>query len=66
MKNEIVSHEFDDGITHQQELSDIENSIHSMITPKNNEQKPLQDNTNDMAEILFITSYPPRECGIAN
>src|SRR5665647_653846 len=66
MKNEIVSHEFDDGIKHQQELSDIENSIHSMITPKNNEQKPLQDNTNDMAEILFITSYPPRECGIAN
>ena len=23
------------------------------------------DNPNDLAEILFITSYPPRECGIA-
>src|SRR5665811_1046322 len=36
-----------------------------MITPKNNIQKPNHDNTNDLAEILFITSYPPRECGIA-
>ena len=46
-------------------MSDIENTIHSMITPKNNIQKPNHDNTNDLAEILFITSYPPRECGIA-
>src|SRR5665647_1183406 len=36
-----------------------------MITPKNNIQKPNHNNTNDLAEILFITSYPPRECGIA-
>src|SRR5450759_71431 len=36
-----------------------------MITSKNNIQKPNHDNTNDLAEILFITSYPPRECGIA-
>ena len=46
-------------------MSDIENTIHSMITPKNNIQKPNHDNTNDLVEILFITSYPPRECGIA-
>ena len=27
--------------------------------------KSLKDKTIDLAEILFITSYPPRECGIA-
>ena len=53
MKNEIVYHEFD-----------IENVIHSIITPENNKLKLNQDKINDLAEILFITSYPPRECGI--
>jgi glycosyltransferase involved in cell wall biosynthesis len=63
MKNEIVTPEFDDDIMRQQELSDLENTIHSRIVPEHNKQKPK--NTNDLAEILFITSYPPRECGIA-
>ncbi|MBU4222092.1 MAG: glycosyltransferase, partial [Euryarchaeota archaeon] len=50
---------------HQQELSVIENSINSIIISTKNKQKPNPDNMNDLAEILFITSYPPRECGIA-
>ncbi|NTW31219.1 MAG: glycosyltransferase [Bacteroidetes bacterium] len=54
MKNEIVYHEFD-----------IENIINSIITPENNNQKVNRDNTIEQAEILFVTSYPPRECGIA-
>ena len=65
MKNKIVSREFDDDIMHQQELYEIENVVHSAITPENNKQKPNKYNPNDLAEILFITSYPPRECGIA-
>jgi glycosyltransferase involved in cell wall biosynthesis len=28
-------------------------------------QPPVSDKTNELPEILFITSYPPRECGIA-
>ena len=65
MKNKMVFHEFDDDIMHQQELSVIENSINSIIISTKNKQKPNPDNMNDLAEILFITSYPPRECGIA-
>ena len=30
-----------------------------------NKQTPIRDVVNEVAEILFITSYPPRECGIA-
>jgi glycosyltransferase involved in cell wall biosynthesis len=33
--------------------------------PKNHNQKMGIDSITDLAEILFITSYPPRECGIA-
>src|SRR5659263_79780 len=65
MRNKMVFHEFDDDIMHQQELSDIENSINSIIVSTKNKQKPNPDNMNDLAEIVFITSYPPRECGIA-
>ncbi|MDP3104448.1 MAG: glycosyltransferase [Candidatus Methanoperedens sp.] len=65
MKNKMVFHEFDDDIMHQQELYVIENSINSIIISTKNKQKPNPDNMNDLAEIVFITSYPPRECGIA-
>ena len=44
-------------------LADIKNKKHSGITLKNNKQK--HDLKNNLAEILFITSYPPRVCGIA-
>jgi glycosyltransferase involved in cell wall biosynthesis len=64
MKNEIVSYKYDD-IMNQQKSSGLENTIHSRITFKNNKQIPNQDKKNDLAEILFITSYPPRVCGIA-
>ena len=65
MKNKIASHEIDVNIIHQQELSVIENNIHSIITSTNNIQEMILDKTNDQAEILLISSYPPRECGLA-
>jgi len=65
MKNKIVAHEFDHAYMHQLDFTDIENSIHSMITHTNNIQIPYQEKSDGLPEILFITSYPPRECGIA-
>ena len=64
MKNEVVSHEFDDNILNQLELPDIESLIHAGIA-EIRELKPNRDYTNDLSEILFITTYPPRVCGIA-
>ena len=32
---------------------------------ENNNHKYLKSSNDELAEILFITSYPPRECGIA-
>jgi len=65
MKTKIISRKVDVNIIHQQELSVIENNIHSIITSTNNIQEMNLDKTNDLAEILLISSYPPRECGLA-
>ncbi len=65
MKNKIATHEFNGNVNNEQVLSYLENAIHSVIPYKNNIPEPYRDKTNDLAEILFITSYPPRVCGIA-
>lgn len=61
MRDKIIVHESDDDIMDHGELSDINNTIHSRSFGK----KLVKDNEKELAEILFITSYPPRECGIA-
>lgn len=65
MKNRTISHRSDNTTRHQLEFSNFENTIHSIITPNNQKQKNNQDKAIDLPEVLVITSYPPRECGIA-
>jgi len=65
MENRIVSHEFDIDIIHSQTLADPENINYARITDENNEKIINRGHTDHLAEILVITSYPPRECGIA-
>jgi glycosyltransferase involved in cell wall biosynthesis len=65
MKNRIVSHEYYEDIIGQQEYSDIEYIIRKKILLEIGEKEAESEKKNDLAEILFITSYPPRECGIA-
>jgi glycosyltransferase involved in cell wall biosynthesis len=65
MQNKIVSHEFSYEIIRHQELSDIQKVTDSRFSYPDAEQKQGTGKATDLAEILFITSYPPRECGIA-
>jgi len=65
MKNKIVDHVFDNETGNQHKLSKITTILHTGITPENNKKKPNKDSVKDLTEILFITSFPPRECGIA-
>src|SRR5450756_2056041 len=43
----------------------FEKSEYPAVSPLMSKQKPMIAKINDPAEILIITSYPPRECGIA-
>jgi len=65
MKNRTVSHRSYDANMHQSEFSNHENTIYPGFAHENNEQESHQDEHRDLPEILVITSYPPRECGIA-
>ena len=42
-----------------------DNKSNTASVSKRSNRKPLRDKSNELSEILFITSYPPRECGIA-
>jgi glycosyltransferase involved in cell wall biosynthesis len=64
MRAKTVPHEIDPALLRQQESPDI-NTLHSGITRLNFNQSPVQSSKSSLSEILFITSYPPRECGIA-
>jgi glycosyltransferase involved in cell wall biosynthesis len=65
MKNQIFNHETNHAVLHQSGFVSQGNVIQSVISSKTDKQKPVPDKTTDLAEILFVTSFPPRECGIA-
>jgi Glycosyltransferase len=65
MKNKSIASELNDTAINKQVLTYLENAIHSGIPYERSIPKPQPDKTNVLPEILFITSYPPRVCGIA-
>jgi len=65
MKNKAVTKQFDNGVNHYEELFGLENAVYPGIIPIKSKQDSVLDHINDLGEILFITSYPPRVCGIA-
>jgi glycosyltransferase involved in cell wall biosynthesis len=65
MKNKTVFHQSDDSVNRHGKLFGLENTVYTGITTIKSQQDSIQDHTNDLPEILFITSYPPRVCGIA-
>jgi glycosyltransferase involved in cell wall biosynthesis len=64
MKNKLDIKQFDGYVNNHQKLFEMGNHIYSGLSLVNS-KKPVKTQNNDPVEILFITSYPPRVCGIA-
>ena len=52
-------------VNHYDHSFDLANIGYPELATIIRKQNPLQEPVSDIAEILVITSYPPRECGIA-
>ncbi len=65
MKNITTPNLVGFGIKYPEEFLDMKNQISSKSILINSKQNSIKEPTIDLAEILVITSYPPRECGIA-
>jgi len=63
MKNKSGLKQIGELLYNHEELG-FDNSAYSAMSSIISEQKSANE-TNDLAEILFITSFPPRVCGIA-
>jgi hypothetical protein len=65
MKNKSGSKQSSVMLYNQGSMTDFENSEFQAKITLNNQHQSLINKTDNLVEILFITSYPPRECGIA-
>jgi glycosyltransferase involved in cell wall biosynthesis len=65
MKNKTHSDLLAEGLTHYEELFGLVDVKFPEITVLKKRDSTIHESTSDLAEILFVTSYPPRECGIA-
>jgi len=65
-KNNIqISPKTESIFNHRMEFSDRENISPSLIPQKSNKKEILSVPINSPTGVLIVTSYPPRECGIA-
>jgi hypothetical protein len=65
MINETVYDQFDGKVNHLKDPDGRNISGPNGISLNRNKVKFNQNNDPEKPEILFVTSYPPRECGIA-
>lgn len=65
MRNKNTPNQFDDVAKHQLELLIVENMDHPENNSTENILCPRDNQPNEPVEVLVVTSYPPRECGIA-
>jgi len=65
MKNKTVTHECNTNSIAQQKLPELMKTIHSPIASNDKRRKLKPEKTKEKPEILILSSYPPRECGIA-
>jgi len=65
MKIKILPKQISEVAVNNEGVFSFNNSLYPAIILPLVGQGMFADKTNDLPEILFITSYPPRECGIA-
>lgn len=65
MKNKIISNQLNFGLYQFQELLFLEKKEYPIVAIQKNNQNIRQEHLHEPDELLFITSFPPRECGIA-
>ena len=65
MKNKSTSRQHSEVLIDRNGLWSFDNTIYPEPTLEMSVQKTVSVETKDLPEILFITSFPPRECGIA-
>jgi len=65
MKNKNISSQVKEPINHQESYNILQNTLNTEIAALQVKQRSFPELTNELAEILVVTSYPPRECGIA-
>jgi glycosyltransferase involved in cell wall biosynthesis len=65
MKNRSISQLIESGFSPQPTVLEVSHPFYRKITPETTQLQPLTYNASSLPEILCITSYPPRECGIA-
>jgi glycosyltransferase involved in cell wall biosynthesis len=64
MKNKAISLPVND-VNKYEALVGFQDRVLHKVIPMKKIEATLHDNANQPAEILFVSSYPPRECGIA-
>ncbi|MFZ4547441.1 MAG: glycosyltransferase [Bacteroidales bacterium] len=65
MKNRLATNQLGENSYQYQDLFILENKQYPILAPIIQPLMTTNARKNKLAEILFITSYPPRECGIA-
>jgi len=65
MESQNENTTYDSGMSNQEVLPGIADFVFPVTKLLSNVNSHLRQNMQKRAEILFISSYPPRECGIA-
>ncbi len=65
MKSKSISKQNSENASYSEGLFGFENSIPPQNSPFTYGHESMLNESIELPEILFITSYPPRECGIA-
>ncbi len=65
MKNESANRQYDELTLHQQTFHNLQNTIYPRTAVRRASLSNPKAQLNKLPEVLVLSSYPPRECGIA-